>query len=102
MAAIRRVLSRFGLLSDRRERGGGQRRPIFVGARLELDEVTVHGTARDLSTGGVFFETSAPLAPGLRGALVREGSKDAVPVRVTWARRASAHARPGIGLQFIA
>ncbi len=98
MSSIRRVLSWLGLGSDRR--ATGVRVPIFVGARLELDVVVLEGTARDLSSGGVFFETKVPLAPGVRGALARHGSRDLVPVRVTWWRPATTVAPGGIGLQF--
>jgi hypothetical protein len=81
---LRRTLSRIGWLRDRR--ATVTRTPIFVGATLELDVVTLTGTARDLSTGGVFFATSAPLAPGLRGHLSRTGGGDPIPVTVCWRR----------------
>lgn len=95
---MRRFFSRLGMARDRRS--GGVRTPIFVGARLELDVITLRGTARDLGSGGVFFETSAPLAPGLRGHLAREGGAELLPVRVTWRREASAGLPGGIGLAF--
>lgn len=98
MSSIRRFLSRLGILSERR--ATGIRVPIHVGARLDLDVVSLDGTARDLSAGGLFFETKVPLAPGLRGAVVRDGSRDLVPVRVTWWRPARDGAPGGVGLQF--
>lgn len=98
MSWIRRSLAKLGVMKDRRATAA--RTPIFVGARLELDCVTVSGTARDLSSGGVFFETSAPLAPGLRGHLARAGSPDWIPVRVTWRRDAEPGKPAGIGLAF--
>jgi hypothetical protein len=98
MRHIRRFLTRLGLGSERRERG--VRVPIFVGARLELDEVTLRGTARDIGLGGVFFETVVPLAAGVRGAIARDGSRDRVPVRVGWARRAGGEQPAGLGLVF--
>lgn len=95
---IRRQLSRLGLLADRRT--SATRTPIFVGATLELDVVSVSGTARDLSTGGVFFATAAPLAPGLRGHLARAGGGEPIPVQVRW-RRGDEPGKPaGIGLAF--
>jgi hypothetical protein len=96
---IRRKLSSLGIMKDRRS--AAARTPIFVGARLELDVVTVTGTARDLSAGGVFFETSAPLAPGVRGHLARSGGGDLIPVRVTWRRDAQPGKPAGLGLAFI-
>jgi len=96
--SLRRWMSRLGLAPERR--ATGNRIPIYVGARLELDAVTLTGTARDLGPGGVFLATSAPLAPGLRGMLQREGDGDWIPVRVSW-RRDAAHGQPaGIGLAF--
>ena len=92
MSRTRRLLTRLGIIRDRRT--SGDRTPIFVGARLDLDVVTLRGTARDLSSGGIFFETSAPLAPGLRGVLAREGGGDPMPVRVSW------RGERGIGLAF--
>jgi hypothetical protein len=94
---MRRFFSWIGILQDRRD---GARTPIFVGARLELDVVTLHGTARDLAAGGVFFETSAPLAPGLRGELIREGGSERLPVRVSWRREPATGQPAGIGLAF--
>jgi hypothetical protein len=98
MGAIRRFLAKMGLLPDRR--GAGARTPIFVGARLELDVVTIEGTARDLGHGGVFFQTTVPVAPGVRGALARDGSRDLVPVRVSFWRPPSEHGPGGLGLAF--
>ncbi|HTJ47541.1 MAG TPA: PilZ domain-containing protein [Kofleriaceae bacterium] len=98
MSWIRRNLAKLGLMKDRRVTAA--RTPIFVGARLELDCVTVSGTARDLSAGGVFFETSAPLAPGLRGHLARSRDGEWIPVRVTWRRDAQPGKPAGIGLAF--
>ena len=98
MAFFRRVLSTLGLASDRRETGA--RVPVFVDARLELDEIVLHGTARDIGLGGVFFETSAPIAPGVRGALARQGSKDMVAVRVSWQRPSAPGTPAGLGLEF--
>jgi hypothetical protein len=94
---MRRFLARLGLVRDRRT---AERTPIFVGARLELDVVTLRGTARDLAAGGVFFETSAPLAPGLRGHLARDGGTELLPVRVTWRRDGDIGIPAGIGLAF--
>jgi hypothetical protein len=93
-----RWLVRLGLLSERRARG--QRLPIFIGARLDLDGASLNGTARDLSQGGVFLETSAALAPGSRGLLSREGSDERIPVRVSWRRSGSQNRPIGIGLAF--
>lgn len=76
--------------------------PIFVGARLELDAVTLHGTARDLGSGGVFFETTAPLAPGLRGHLARANGGEPIAVEVRWRRAAGPGQPAGIGLAFAA
>jgi hypothetical protein len=98
MAFIRGILSKLGLAGERRETGA--RVPVHVGARLELDEIVLRGTARDIGLGGVFFETSAPIAPGVRGALARDGSKDTVAVRVSWARPAGAEGPGGLGLEF--
>ena len=60
----------------------------------------LHGTARDIGLGGVFFETSAPIAPGVRGSLARKGSRDLVAVRVSWQKRAGAEGPGGLGLEF--
>ena len=98
MGPIRRFFTRLGVLGERRETGA--RVPVFVDARLELDEIVLHGTARDIGLGGVFFETSAPIAPGVRGALARQGSRDLVPVRVSWFRPGSADLPGGLGLEF--
>ena len=98
MRPIIRFLTRLGLMKEQRDTGA--RVPIHVGARLELDEVVVRGTARDISVGGVFFETTAPIAPGVCGALARDGSRDLVPVRVSWARRAEGGEPAGLGLEF--
>lgn len=98
MTWFRRTFAKLGLMKDRR--AAAARTPIFVGARLELDCVSVTGTARDLSAGGVFFETSAPLAPGLRGHLARHGAGDWIPVRVTWRRDAEPGKPAGLGLAF--
>jgi hypothetical protein len=95
---IRRKLSSLGIIKDRR--AVAARTPISVGARLELDVVTVSGTARDLSSGGVFFETRAPLAPGLCGHLARRGGGEPIPVRVTWRRDARPGKPAGLGLAF--
>src|SRR5262249_46916611 len=95
---MRYRLSRLGLLKDRRT--SATRTPIFVGARLELDAVSVSGTARDLSAGGVFFETNAPLAPGLRGMLSGPPGGEPVAVGVRWGRPASRGKPAGIGLAF--
>jgi hypothetical protein len=92
------LLRRLGLLRDRRHRG--QRTPVFVGARLELDVVELYGTARDLGAGGVFFATSVPLAPGVRGTLTREGGGEPVTVRVSWRREGGAGEPAGLGLAF--
>jgi hypothetical protein len=100
MRPIIRFLTRLGLKLGREQRDLGARVPIHVGARLELDEVVVRGTARDISVGGVFFETAAPIAPGVRGSLARDGSRDLVPVRVTWSRRAADGEPAGLGLEF--
>lgn len=94
--SIRRWFRR--LLSERR--ADGARLPIYVGARLELDVVDVHGVARDLAPGGVFFATSAPIARGVRGRLRQDGGGAPIPVRVT-GHRAAAPGRPaGLGLAF--
>ncbi|MCB9564485.1 MAG: PilZ domain-containing protein [Kofleriaceae bacterium] len=98
MTSLRRWMIRMGLLTDRRDRG--DRTPIFVGARLELDVVSLTGVARDIGTGGVFFATSVPLAPGLRGRLSREDGRERIPVRVSWCRQARGGDRGGIGLAF--
>ena len=98
MHPIRTLLSVLGLARERRQTGA--RVPVFVDARLELDEVVLHGTARDIGLGGVFFETSAPIAPGVRGALARAGSRDLVAVRVSWQKRASPEEPAGLGLEF--
>jgi hypothetical protein len=86
------------LLSERRSEI--TRTPIYVGARLELDVVEVHGVARDLAPGGVFFATSAPIARGVRGWLRRDGRDEHIPVRVTGYRAASSAGPAGLGLAF--
>jgi len=96
---LRRSLSRLhhALRGDRRTTA--DRTPVFIGARLDLDVVSLTGTARDLSSGGVFFATAAPLAPGVRGQFTRPG-RAPVPVQVRW-RRDHAPGQPaGIGLSF--
>jgi hypothetical protein len=73
---------------------------LGVGARLELDVVELSGTARDLGDGEVFFQTSAPIARGVRGTLRRDGSPDRLRVRVSY-QRAPRPGRPaGLGLVF--
>jgi hypothetical protein len=89
------ILRRLGILRDRR---AGARTPVMVDARLELDAVDLDGATSDLGDGGVFFETTAPLARGLHGTLIRHGRR--VNVRVTWRRAASAERQAGIGLAF--
>jgi hypothetical protein len=98
MGTMRNLLTRFGLASERRATGA--RVPVFVDARLELDEIVLHGTARDIGLGGVFFETSAPIAPGVRGSLARAGSRDLVAVRVTWQKASGTDGPGGLGLEF--
>ncbi len=98
MGSFRQFLSRLGLAGERRETG--VRVPVSFGARLELDEIVLRGTARDIGVGGVFFETSAPIAAGVRGALAREGGRDLVPVRVSWTRHQSHEGPSGLGLEF--
>jgi hypothetical protein len=97
MSPIRKLLGWFGFGERRRT---GARVPVEVDARLQLDEVVVTGTARDIGLGGVFFATSAPIAPGVSGSLARQGSRDAVRVRVSWARPAGPGVAPGLGLEF--
>ena len=99
MSWFRRTLASWGIIKDRR--AAAARTPIFVGARLELDVVTVSGTARDLSAGGVFFETSAPLAPGVKGHLARSGGGEPIPVRVSWRRNPAPGKPAGLGLAFL-
>jgi hypothetical protein len=94
--SIRRWLRR--LLSERR--ADGARLPIYVGARLELDVVEVHGVARDVAPGGVFFATSAPIARGVRGRLCQDGRAEPIAVRVTGHRAASGTRPAGLGLAF--
>jgi hypothetical protein len=94
MSFLRRLLRR------RDRRTAGNRLPIFVGARLELDVVDIDGVARDLAAGGVFFATSAPIAPGVRGRLRRQGGIERVPVRVTFQRPAGPGRPAGLGLAF--
>ena len=91
------IFRRLGLFRDRR---ASARTPTFVDAKLELDAVDLRGTARDLGEGGVFFATTAPLAPGLRGTLFREPGGTPVTVRVTWRRDARGDQPAGIGLAF--
>src|SRR4249919_2720346 len=91
------LFRRLGLLRDRRT---SERTPVFVDARLELDAVDLHGTARDLGDGGVFFATTAPLAKGLRGTLIRERGGEPVNVRVSWRREREGDQPAGIGLAF--
>lgn len=86
------------LLSERR--ANADRQPIYVGARLELDVVEVHGVARDVGVGGVFFATSAPIARGVRGRLCRDGGRERIPVRVTGYRAARGAQPAGLGLAF--
>jgi hypothetical protein len=94
--SIRRWFRR--LLSERR--AASARVPIYVGARLELDVVEVHGVARDVGAGGVFFATTAPIARGVRGRLCRDGGAEHIAVRVTGHRPASATHPAGLGLAF--
>ena len=89
------ILRRLGILRDRR---ASARTPAMVDARLELDAFELCGATGDLGDGGVFFETTAPLAPGLHGTLIRHG--EPVNVRVTWRRERSADREAGIGLAF--
>jgi hypothetical protein len=83
------ILRRLGILRDRR---ASARTPEMVDAHLELDDLDLHGATSDLGDGGVFFETSVPLARGLHGTLIRDGGP--VNVRVTWRRE------QGVGLAF--
>ncbi len=94
--SIRRWFRR--LLSERRS--ARARLPIFVGAHLELDVVEVHGVARDVAEGGVFFATTAPIARGVRGRLRQDGRADRIAVRVTGYRAASGSRPAGLGLAF--
>jgi len=89
------ILRRLGLLRDRR---ASARTPETVSARLELDAVDLYGATSDLGDGGVFFETTAPLASGLYGTLFRHG--EPVNVRVTWRRERAPGREAGIGLAF--
>ena len=92
------ILRRLGLIRDRRARG--DRIPVFVGARLEIGDLAIDGTARDLGAGGIFFETPVSLAPGLRGTLRRADGADPLVVRVSWHRREHRDAPAGLGLSF--
>lgn len=82
------------------KRHSGARVPIHQGAYLAFGERLIPGTARDLSLGGVFFETPAPIAIGSVGAIARTDSQAMVPVRVTWVRPASKLQDAGVGLAF--
>ncbi|HVV82789.1 MAG TPA: hypothetical protein VHE35_06900 [Kofleriaceae bacterium] len=74
-------------------------RPL-VRARLELDAVDVEGRVADEAPGAVFFATTAPIAPGVRGHLRRAGSDEHIPVRVL-RQRAGGPGRPaGLRLAF--
>jgi hypothetical protein len=96
MGWIQEFLTRYG----RERRKTGARVPVEVEARLELDEITLTGTARDIGLGGVFFATNAPIAPGVCGALARAGSRETVAVRVSWSRKGGDDGPAGLGLEF--
>ena len=97
MNILRRCFGALGLV-DRR--GRGSRTSTQVKARLALDVVELRGTASDESPGGVFFETAAPIAPGVRGFLTRDEHSAPIPVRVSWRRDHTSRQRGGLGLVF--
>lgn len=98
------------LVHHMEKRESGARVPIHQGAYLAFGERVVVGTARDLSLGGVFFETRVrqgepprhpPLAVGAYGEICRMDSQATVPVRVTWVRDEGHPHGPGVGLAFV-
>jgi hypothetical protein len=97
MNIFRRCFGAIGLVDRRR---AVDRTPIQVKAVLALDVVELRGTASDESPGGVFFETAAPIAPGVRGWLSRDKHSAPIPVRVSWRRDHTSRQRGGLGLVY--
>ena len=69
-------------------------------ARLAVPNRVLLGTVGDLSAGGCFFATDAQVKIGTRGAILRDGARGPVPVRVAWKRATTQGLGPGVGLAF--
>lgn len=84
-----------------------QRRHTRVASRqrcwCEGDDITIYAQIGNLSEGGLFLRTSAPLPPGAR-VRVRLGAGEVeLPARVAWRRdpcAEQAREEPGMGLRF--
>lgn len=79
------------------ERRRAQRVPIVRPASLRAGELTIHGTIRDQSEGGVFLVSQILIELGERGLLIVDAVE--LPVQVVW--RGNPHeGGPGMGLSF--
>jgi uncharacterized protein (TIGR02266 family) len=109
---ISKPISRMSLIQsvNRFLRGGtprGQAR-VHCDARVQIsnDEGERWGTVRNLSRGGIFVESEAPVAPGTEVAL--EFALPDLPLRlaptaqVIWLRPRQKATPPGMGLRFLA
>lgn len=71
----------------------------------EGDDITIYAQIGNLSEGGLFLRTSAPLPPGARVRVRLDGGAGEVelPARVAWRRdprEDRAWEEPGMGLRF--
>lgn len=80
MRRLWHAVTRFLHRAERRRRG--VRLHIDEGLYLTIGDRVVVGIARDLSAGGVFFETEAKLPVGAPGTLTRSLTSGDVSVRV--------------------
>jgi c-di-GMP-binding flagellar brake protein YcgR len=90
---------------NRRDRRFSIRVPIYVALGGEVVRKTVHLESRDVSAGGISFETSRelPLQAESQVVLARMGVDDgAVSIRgrVVWTRAIEATGRYLVGVQF--
>jgi len=81
------------------------RAPIYVALGGEVVRKTIHVDARDISTGGLSFETSRelPLEAEAQVVLARAGDESAdlaIRGRVVWTRRDPETGRYLVGVRF--
>jgi hypothetical protein len=86
---------------DGHNRRSWRRWEVHIDASLEIGTVTVPGTIRDISRGGLLFETRRPLDVGEEAQLVHRGPLGKSTVRVI-RRVLEADGTTRLGLAFVA
>lgn len=94
-------------MSHQESRGGAERRKhprVQLGARVDVVSGSNFYSARgrDISMGGLFIETLAPLPLGSQVMieLVLDGSRHVLPAEVCWSVEAEEGGTAGVGVQF--